>query len=118
MRDIPYFNGTLFNVVTVEELKQEALDSLAKAAKLNWASVEPSIFGTLFERSLASRQTLATRQRNYTSRDDILLIVEPVLMQPLALRMGYCPVGSRAIPRTPRHRSIRTRQSQCPKPGC
>ena len=82
MRDIPYFNGTLFNVVTVEELKQEALDSLAQAAKLNWASVEPSIFGTLFERSLDpdKRSQLGA---HYTSRDDILLIVEPVLMQPL-----------------------------------
>ena len=52
MRDIPYFNGTLFKVVTVEELQQEALDELAKAAELNWEAIEPSIFGTLFERSL------------------------------------------------------------------
>ena len=82
MRDIPYFNGTLFNVVTVEELRQEALDELAKAAKLNWEAIEPSIFGTLFERSLdpAKRSQLGA---HYTSRDDILLIVEPVLMQPL-----------------------------------
>ena len=82
MQDIPYFNGTLFNVVTVEELKPEALDALAKAADLDWSDIEPSIFGTLFERSLdpAKRSQLGA---HYTSRDDILLIVEPVLMQPL-----------------------------------
>ena len=82
MRDIPYFNGTLFNVVTVEELQQEALDALAKAAALNWSSIEPSIFGTLFERSLDPDKR-AQLGAHYTSRDDILLIVEPVLMQPL-----------------------------------
>ena len=80
--DIKYFNGTLFSVVTVEELSLEAIDALAKAAALNWESIEPSIFGTLFERSLdpAKRSQLGA---HYTSREDILLIVEPVLMQPL-----------------------------------
>ncbi|MCY4540726.1 MAG: N-6 DNA methylase [Chloroflexi bacterium] len=82
MRDIPYFNGTLFKVVTVEELQQEALDELAKAAKLNWEAIEPSIFGTLFERSLDPDKR-AQLGAHYTSRDDILLIVEPVLMGPL-----------------------------------
>jgi len=80
--EISYFNGTLFSVVTVEELSLEAIDALAKAAALNWESIEPSIFGTLFERSLdpAKRSQLGA---HYTSREDILLIIEPVLMQPL-----------------------------------
>ena len=48
---------------------------------LDWSSIEPSIFGTLFERSLDPEQA---RQlgAHYTSREDILLIVEPVLMAP------------------------------------
>ena len=82
MRDIPYFNGTLFKVVTVEALSVEALEALAKAAHLNWESIEPSIFGTLFERSLDPNKR-AQLGAHYTSREDILLIVEPVLMQPL-----------------------------------
>ncbi len=82
MRDIPYFNGTLFNVVAVETLQVNAIEELAKAAKLNWESIEPSIFGTLFERSLDPNKR-SQRGAHYTSRDDILLIVEPVLMQPL-----------------------------------
>ena len=82
MRDIPYFNGTLFKVVTVEALSVEALEALAQAAHLNWESIEPSIFGTLFERSLDPNKR-AQLGAHYTSREDILLIVEPVLMQPL-----------------------------------
>ena len=80
--EISYFNGTLFKVVTVEELSVEALAALAKAAKLNWEAIEPSIFGTLFERSLDPSKR-AQLGAHYTSRDDILLIIEPVLMQPL-----------------------------------
>ncbi len=82
MQDIPYFNGTLFNVVTVEELSVEALAALEKAAKLNWEAIEPSIFGTLFERSLDPNKR-SQLGAHYTSREDILLIVDPVLMQPL-----------------------------------
>ena len=105
MRDIPYFNGTLFNVVTVEELQQEALDALAKAARLNWESIEPSIFGTLFERSL-DPQKRSQRGAHYTSRDDILLIVEPVLMQPL--RYEWDTVQLEAEPIRQRYDSART----------
>jgi type II restriction/modification system DNA methylase subunit YeeA len=81
-KSIPYFNGSLFEDVRVEELTFEALAGLERASRLNWESVEPAIFGTLFERSLdpAKRSQLGA---HYTSREDILLIVEPVLMRPL-----------------------------------
>ncbi len=105
MRDIPYFNGTLFNVVTVEELKPEALEELAKAAKLNWEAIEPSIFGTLFERSLDPNKR-AQLGAHYTSRDDILLIVEPVLMQPL--RYEWDTVQLEAAPIRERYDKART----------
>ncbi len=105
MQDIPYFNGTLFQVVTVEELSAEALDGLAKAAALDWSDIEPSIFGTLFERSLdpSKRSQLGA---HYTSRDDILLIVEPVLMQPL--RYHWETIQLRAAPIRERHDKART----------
>lgn len=81
-REIRYFNGTLFIYTDVEELLPEALEPLASAAELNWKAIDPSIFGTLFERSLdkSKRSQLGA---HYTSSDDILLVVEPVLMQPL-----------------------------------
>ena len=97
--DIQYFNGTLFSVVTYEELSLESLDALADAAKLNWAAIEPSIFGTLFERSLDPSKR-AQLGAHYTSREDILLIVEPVLMQPLryewdTVKLEAAPVRER-----------------------
>jgi type I restriction-modification system DNA methylase subunit len=58
---------------------------LARATDLDWASVEPAIFGTLFERSLDPSKR-AQLGAHYTSRADIELIVEPVLMAPLRRR--------------------------------
>jgi len=83
--DIAYFNGGLFADAAVPTLTGDDLATLARAAALDWASIEPAIFGTLFERSLdpTKRSQLGA---HYTSRDDILLIVEPVLMAPLRRR--------------------------------
>jgi type II restriction/modification system DNA methylase subunit YeeA len=80
--DIPYFNGGLFSDDQTYPMTASDLDILAEAATLDWAHVEPAIFGTLFERSLdpSKRSQLGA---HYTSKEDILHIVEPVLMTPL-----------------------------------
>ena len=104
LRAIPYFDGRLFDDVHVEELSSEALAALEKACHLDWSAVEPAIFGTLFERSLDPSKR-AQLGAHYTSRDDILLIVEPVLMAPAPPRMGRHPGGSRPAARPVRRRA-------------
>ncbi len=83
--DIHYFNGGLFGDDEVFELTSADMTILRAAASLDWAQVEPAIFGTLFERSLnpSKRSQLGA---HYTSREDILLIVEPVVIEPLLRR--------------------------------
>lgn len=83
--DIHYFNGGLFMDDEVFDLNDADLTALRAAAELDWSSVEPAIFGTLFERSLdpGKRSQLGA---HYTSKQDILLIVEPVVMAPLERR--------------------------------
>ncbi len=82
LEEVPYFNGGLFEGTGALPLESEELEILCKASKLDWTEVEPSIFGTLFERSLdpAKRSQLGA---HYTSREDILKIVEPVILEPL-----------------------------------
>lgn len=96
MEKVPRFNGWLFNDETVLALNADELQFLAEAAKLDWSQVEPAIFGTLFERSLdpAKRAQLGA---HYTSRADILLIVEPVLMQPLRREWDEVKRGVEAL---------------------
>lgn len=85
LEDIDWFNGGLFDGSAALPLEQAEVSLLHEAAQMQWADVEPAIFGTLFERSLdpAKRSQLGA---HYTSRDDILRIVEPVVMQPLRAR--------------------------------
>jgi len=94
--DIAHFNGGLFADATILALASDDLAILARAAALDWASIEPAIFGTLFERSLdpAKRSQLGA---HYTSRDDILLIVEPVLMAPLRRRWATVQEEARTL---------------------
>ena len=83
--EILHIDGRLFDDDKVLELDSESMDILIRVSTLDWSSIEPSIFGTLFERSLdpGKRSQLGA---HYTSREDILLIVEPVLMDPLRRR--------------------------------
>lgn len=85
VHDIHYFNGGLFADDTVFDLTSADMGTLRAAADLDWSAVEPAIFGTLFERSLdpGKRSQLGA---HYTSKEDILLIVEPVVMAPLEHR--------------------------------
>ena len=79
---IAHFNGDLFNMVDTVELSTVALQRLGEACKSNWRDIEPSIFGTLFERALDASKRAQTGA-HYTGADDIALVVEPVVMTPL-----------------------------------
>ena len=82
---IPHFDGGLFDNAAVLPLSATGLDVLARVVGADWSVIDATIFGTLFERGLdpAKRSQLGA---HYTSREDILLIVEPVLMAPLRRR--------------------------------
>jgi len=84
---IRHFDGGVFDSSDTLPLSRDDLEVLARVCRLDWSSIEPSILGTLFERGLdpGKRTQLGA---HYTSREDILLIVEPVLMRPLRRRWG------------------------------
>ena len=82
LEEIVRFNGNLFEAGPVLELTAEEIHALYEAARLDWSAVDPSIFGTLFERGMDpdKRSQLGA---HYTSREDIETLVEPVVMRPL-----------------------------------
>ncbi len=79
---IPHFNGGLFDTDDVIALTAEELGILAQVHELDWSRIEPSIMGTLFEHSF-DKSKRAQLGAHYTSAEDILRIVKPVLMAPL-----------------------------------
>ncbi|MCZ2115175.1 MAG: class I SAM-dependent DNA methyltransferase [Anaerolineae bacterium] len=79
---IRHFNGSLFDDAFVPALPYDLAQKVLRAAEQDWSAVDPSIFGTLFERIIDEGKR-AQLGAHYTGIDDILLIVEPVLMEPL-----------------------------------
>jgi hypothetical protein len=105
---IPWFNGGLFDDDEVLALGFFEIKELLDASRLDWAVIEPAIFGTLFERGLspekrekmaglfdapvepAPQKGLFDRHApdrgvgiHYTDPATIMKIVEPVVLAPL-----------------------------------
>ena len=80
-----WFNGGLFAESASGEtlrLTGDLIQILKETAELNWARINPAIFGTLFERGIDPTQ----RRRlgaHYTDVDTIMRVIEPVVMRPL-----------------------------------
>jgi hypothetical protein len=89
---VEWFNGGLFDTDEVLPLDQEDTALVLKAARLDWSDIDPSIFGTLFERGLDpdKRSQLGA---HYTDRDKIMMLVEPVILHPL--QAEWEPINSR-----------------------
>ncbi len=90
--EIDWFNGGLFESADVIALTGTEITTLVEVSKLNWAKIEPAIFGTLFERGLDPDQR-AQLGAHYTDRDAIWGLVEPVILRPL--RREYAEMQSR-----------------------
>lgn len=106
---IPWFNGGLFDDADVLSLGHTEMVLLADSVHLDWAAIEPSIFGTLFERGLdpEKRKEMAglfdgappspaeirkffgkpVADRgvgiHYTDPATIMKLIEPVILRPL-----------------------------------
>ncbi|ODM70509.1 class I SAM-dependent DNA methyltransferase [Bradyrhizobium elkanii] len=78
---VAWFNGGLFNDDTALPLDQDDIALALVAANMDWAEIDPSILGTLFERGLdpGKRSQLGA---HYTDREKIMMIVNPVIVQP------------------------------------
>jgi type II restriction/modification system DNA methylase subunit YeeA len=79
---IAWFNGGLFASVAVPPLTDADVTALHRAAGMDWRNIDPSIFGTLFERGLnpSKRSQLGA---HYTDPATIMRLIEPVIIRPL-----------------------------------
>jgi type II restriction/modification system DNA methylase subunit YeeA len=79
---IAWFNGGLFATIAVPPLERADLFALQRAADMDWRNIDPSIFGTLFERGLnpSKRSQLGA---HYTDPATIMRLIDPVIVRPL-----------------------------------
>ena len=80
--EVAWFNGGLFDSAPALHLEAEEIAIVQRAAALDWADIDPSILGTLFERGLDpdKRSQLGA---HYTDRETIEELIDPVIRQPL-----------------------------------
>ena len=79
---IPWFNGGLFEDGTALPLLPPDIDLLIGVSRLDWAEIDPSILGTLFERGLDPDKR-SQFGAHYTDRGKIEMIIDPVIRRPL-----------------------------------
>ncbi len=81
--DIPWFNGGLFKEVKVPDLSANDLSALYEAASdMDWRAIDPTIFGTLFERGL-DPDARAPLGAHYTDTNTINKLITPLITEPL-----------------------------------
>ncbi len=80
--EVPWFDGGLFDSDDVLDLTAAEIATLMTVGRLDWALIEPAIFGTLFERGLDPDRR-AQLGAHYTAREQIWQLVEPVVIRPL-----------------------------------
>ncbi len=83
--DIAWFNGGLFKTIDIPPLTANDIAALLHAADTDWRSVDPTIFGTLFERGLdpAARAPLGA---HYTDTGTIAKLIQPLITEALLTR--------------------------------
>jgi hypothetical protein len=93
---IDWFNGGLFADDHVLPVSTDDIDDLLGAAKRDWSQIDPSILGTLFERGLdpTKRSQLGA---HYTDRAKIMMIVKPVIVDPLEADWAEALAGMTAL---------------------
>lgn len=79
---VRWFNGGLFDDDTALPLLPDEINGVLEVSRKSWADIDPSIFGTLFERGLDPDKR-AQLGKFYTDRGKIDMIVDPVIVQPL-----------------------------------
>jgi hypothetical protein len=80
-KDVPYFDGGLFQTIEPVELGISETHYLLKAAKENWRKVQPQVFGTLFQSSMDEERQHALGA-HFTSEADIQKVVQPSIVDP------------------------------------
>lgn len=100
---VRYFNGNLFSSARVYDLPQEFKGELFEAAKRDWRSVEPAIFGTLLEQVLtdAERSKLGA---HYTPRPYVQRLVNATIADVLTPEWHETRDRARALEAKGKHK--------------
>jgi len=93
---IVHFNGGLFDGQRALPLDEGDIGLLRAANTLDWSQIDPSIFGSLFERFL-DPQKRKQIGAHYTDAEKIQKIIEPVILRPLQAEWNGVKIDIEAL---------------------
>lgn len=96
LTQIAHFNGGLFDGRRALPLDSGDIALLTAASSLDWSQIDPSIFGTLFERFL-DPQKRGQIGAHYTDAEKIMMIVDPVIVRPLSAQWVQARIEIEAL---------------------
>ena len=85
-KDVPYFNGGLFQEIDPVELTSGEVLLLIQAADEDWEKVQPAVFGSLFQSSMDQKERHA-HGAHFTNEADIQKVVLPTIVRPFRDRL-------------------------------
>jgi hypothetical protein len=94
--EVPYVNGELFAEPAEVHLEPDELDHLLAACRFDWRHVNPTVFGALMEGCLGHERRWELGA-HYTSEEDILSIVRPVIVHPWVERIEAADTPADAL---------------------
>jgi hypothetical protein len=81
--DFPYVNGGIFNKrVHLPDLNKEFRDAVLDACAVDWSTISPAIFGSMFQ-SVRDARTRRELGEHYTSEENILKTLNPLFLDDL-----------------------------------
>lgn len=83
--NFPYVNGTLFDTtrnIAIPKFNAQARKYILDCGLLNWAEINPDIFGSMFQ-SIVDEEHRATHGQHYTSVPNIMKTIEPLFLDDL-----------------------------------
>jgi type I restriction-modification system DNA methylase subunit len=83
--NFPYVNGTLFDTtrnIAIPKFNAQARKYILDCGSLNWAEINPDIFGSMFQ-SIVDEDHRAAHGQHYTSVPNIMKTIEPLFLDEL-----------------------------------
>lgn len=83
--NFPYVNGTLFDTtrnIAIPKFNAQARKYILDCGYLNWAEINPDIFGSMFQ-SIVDEEHRAAHGQHYTSVPNIMKTIEPLFLDEL-----------------------------------
>lgn len=93
----PYVNGTIFSeLLSIPAFDKTMREKLIAACHLDWASISPAIFGSLFQ-AVKSSEARRELGEHYTTETNIRKVIEPLFLDELWKKFDVAKSSSRNL---------------------